>query len=261
MVIRVIFNFRLLGADAAQQLLNVTNVAGNSSAARLYIHQDDLRDSGFFDGWDEDASYQNNRSPMIPSPLSRWNDECRILTPDSVHCLLIGLKREILSELEIHRAKDFEARKAKREEMAEVERKERERIDKERREKREKEKSEKNARRNNKDGSSSGAGGSGAESGGAGIPSTPADEGGSASAAVFNTMVEQIWSSALEMAEQAQQRRQQQQQQQEDQEMNEIPDANSNNSVAAGIYLQLKKFFMMTAFLFCQCCFRVIREN
>lgn len=103
---------RLLGPTTAADVLQLTNtftsVAGPTPARVV-------------DPFSENGSSGSGMLSLIPSTLTRWSEEAKVLDGDSVHDCVTALKPEITEELEKHRDEELAERKEKRRKVAEEE--------------------------------------------------------------------------------------------------------------------------------------------
>nr|XP_006822183.1 PREDICTED: E3 ubiquitin-protein ligase HUWE1-like [Saccoglossus kowalevskii] len=136
---------RLLGPTAAADVLQLTTSLSSTMGggqARLLVGDndfrvlartdDDLFDDFFHDNYNEGVG--NTHISSVPSPLSRWAEESRVLDGESVHDLVAVLKPPILAILEKHRDDELAERKEKRKKENEEDVKKKQ-EDKEKREK------------------------------------------------------------------------------------------------------------------------------
>ncbi|XP_071960908.1 E3 ubiquitin-protein ligase HUWE1-like isoform X2 [Antedon mediterranea] len=116
---------RLLGPSTAADVLQLTtNTIGNVQT-RVYvsdIHQSDAQD-GMMDDFFQDFSISSGGGGSVPSTLSRWAEESRVLDGESVHDCVQVLKPSILSVLNKHKDVEITERKEKRKKQKEEEEK------------------------------------------------------------------------------------------------------------------------------------------
>lgn len=123
---------RLLGPATAADVLQLTSGQANfSSQTRVVLANEDLRlisrqDDDLFDELFQD-NYPDNSSAgpgvlsCIPSTLTRWTEEAKVLDGDSVHDCVTVLKSQVIETLEKHRDTELEERREKRRKATEEE--------------------------------------------------------------------------------------------------------------------------------------------
>ncbi|XP_078001474.1 E3 ubiquitin-protein ligase HUWE1-like [Glandiceps talaboti] len=136
---------RLLGPTVAADVLQLTSSLSSSHGgpARVLVGENDFRvltraDDDLFDDFFHDTyneGFGNTHISNVPSPLSRWAEESRVLDGESVHDLVTVLKPPILEVLEKHRDQEIVERREKRKKDQEEEAKKKETEEKNKKEK------------------------------------------------------------------------------------------------------------------------------
>ncbi|XP_069142505.1 E3 ubiquitin-protein ligase HUWE1-like isoform X2 [Argopecten irradians] len=125
---------RLLGpataADVLQLTSTLTSVAG-PTPTRVVLSNDDLRimsrpDEDLFEELFQEPYPDSNAAgtgvlTYIPSTLTRWTEEAKVLDGDSINDCMTVLKPEIMEVLEQHRDEEVSERREKRKKAAEEE--------------------------------------------------------------------------------------------------------------------------------------------
>ncbi|XP_033745348.1 E3 ubiquitin-protein ligase HUWE1-like isoform X3 [Pecten maximus] len=125
---------RLLGpttaADVLQLTSTLTSVAG-PTPTRVVLSNDDLRimsrpDEDLFEELFQEPYPDSNAAgsgvlTYIPSTLTRWTEEAKVLDGDSINDCMTVLKPEIMEVLEQHRDEELSERREKRKKAAEEE--------------------------------------------------------------------------------------------------------------------------------------------
>ncbi|XP_064633553.1 E3 ubiquitin-protein ligase HUWE1-like isoform X3 [Lineus longissimus] len=114
---------RLLGPDFLQLTNSLSSQAGTGHTRVLFGNDDlrifasrpeeDLLDEFFPDPYG-DSTGSGNVLSSVPSALTRWTEESRVLDGDSVHDCVTLLKPEILEVLEKYRDEELQKRREKR---------------------------------------------------------------------------------------------------------------------------------------------------
>ncbi|XP_060080556.1 E3 ubiquitin-protein ligase HUWE1-like [Ylistrum balloti] len=125
---------RLLGPTTAAEVLQLTStltsVAG-PTPTRVVLPNDDLRlmsrpEEDFFEELFQEPYTDSNAAgsgvlTYIPSTLTRWTEEAKVLDGDSINDCMTVLKPEIMEVLEQHRDEELSERREKRKKAAEEE--------------------------------------------------------------------------------------------------------------------------------------------
>ncbi|KAL3853804.1 hypothetical protein ACJMK2_017313, partial [Sinanodonta woodiana] len=126
---------RLLGPTTAADVLQLTNslttqagpnhtrvVLSNNDLRIINRPEEDIIEELFQDTYPEGSgSTASGVLSSIPTTLSRWTEEAKVLDGDSVHNCIAALKTEILEVLEHHRDDELAERREKRRKAAEEE--------------------------------------------------------------------------------------------------------------------------------------------
>ncbi|XP_023930490.1 E3 ubiquitin-protein ligase HUWE1 [Lingula anatina] len=124
---------RLLGPSTAADVLQLTNTLSHNTGgghARIVVRDDDFRvmsrdDDFFFEEIFQDPYMETGAGSSvltsIPSALTRWTEESRVLDGDSINDCVTALKPDIVSTLEKYRDEELAERKEKRKKAAEEE--------------------------------------------------------------------------------------------------------------------------------------------
>ncbi|KAK3600176.1 hypothetical protein CHS0354_039470 [Potamilus streckersoni] len=126
---------RLLGPTTAADVLQLTNslttqagpnhtrvVLSNNDLRIINRPEEDLLEELFQDTYPEGSgSTASGVLSSIPTTLTRWTEEAKVLDGDSVHNCIAALKTEILEVLENHRDDELAERREKRKKTAEEE--------------------------------------------------------------------------------------------------------------------------------------------
>ncbi|CAL1528834.1 unnamed protein product [Lymnaea stagnalis] len=128
---------RLLGPSTAAEILQLTSNlshvqnAGGSGPTRVVLAgdnlpliqrgpDDDLFEELFQDPYADGGSSGTGALSCIPSTLSRWTEETKVLDGDGVHDLVMILKPPLIEELVKRRDEELAERKEKRKKSAEA---------------------------------------------------------------------------------------------------------------------------------------------
>ncbi|XP_046372246.1 E3 ubiquitin-protein ligase HUWE1-like isoform X1 [Haliotis rufescens] len=124
---------RLLGPTTAADILQLTNTlttqAGGPTHTRVVLANDDLRiisrpeedlfEELFQDPFPESGSAGSGVLSCVPSTLTRWTEETKVLDGDSVHNCLMTVKPNIIESLIKTRDEELSERREKRKKAAE----------------------------------------------------------------------------------------------------------------------------------------------
>ncbi|XP_064606987.1 E3 ubiquitin-protein ligase HUWE1-like isoform X3 [Liolophura sinensis] len=109
---------RLLGHSTAADVLQLTNTFSTqaSNPTRVVLARDRLgsEDDMFEELFQETGSVGSGVLSCIPSTLTRWTEEAKVLDGDSVHDLVSVLKLQIIECLEKHRDEKLAERQEKK---------------------------------------------------------------------------------------------------------------------------------------------------
>ncbi|XP_059143196.1 E3 ubiquitin-protein ligase HUWE1-like isoform X5 [Physella acuta] len=128
---------RLLGPASAAEILQLTSTlsnaqsAGGSGPTRVVLAgdnfpviqrgpDDDLFEELFQDPYSDGGSSGTGALSCIPSTLTRWTEETKVLDGDGVHDLVMILKPPLIEELVKRRDEELAERKEKRKKTAEA---------------------------------------------------------------------------------------------------------------------------------------------
>ncbi|MBN3301500.1 HUWE1 ligase, partial [Amia calva] len=115
---------RLLGPSAAADILQLSSSLPLQSRgrARLLVGNDDVHiiarsDDELLDDFFHEQSSTGGQAgtlSSIPTALTRWSDECKVLDAESMHDCVAVVKVPILQQLEVLRDEELEERREKR---------------------------------------------------------------------------------------------------------------------------------------------------
>ncbi|XP_035825881.1 E3 ubiquitin-protein ligase HUWE1 isoform X3 [Aplysia californica] len=122
---------RLLGPSTAAEILQLTSTlsgqnTGDAGATRVVLPiiqrpEEDLLEELFADPYADASSSGTGALSCIPSTLTRWTEETKVLDGDGVHVLVLMLKPPLVEELVRRRDEELAERKEKRKKNAETE--------------------------------------------------------------------------------------------------------------------------------------------
>uniref|UniRef100_A0A803TFG8 HECT-type E3 ubiquitin transferase n=1 Tax=Anolis carolinensis TaxID=28377 RepID=A0A803TFG8_ANOCA len=112
---------RLLGPSAAADILQLSSSLPLQSRgrARLLVGNDDVHiiarsDDELLDDFFHDQSTATSQAGNIPTALTRWTEECKVLDAESMHDCVSVVKVPIINHLEALRDEELEERREKR---------------------------------------------------------------------------------------------------------------------------------------------------
>ncbi|OBS83180.1 hypothetical protein A6R68_22836, partial [Neotoma lepida] len=112
---------RLLGPSAAADILQLSSSLPLQSRgrARLLVGNDDVHiiarsDDELLDDFFHDQSTATSQAGNIPTALTRWTEECKVLDAESMHDCVSVVKVPIVNHLEFLRDEELEERREKR---------------------------------------------------------------------------------------------------------------------------------------------------